>query len=166
MRYTTIIDITQCQELYRNKNIRILYLHLVLRSGYHDHDRDLLRCSLRTLAAETGLTIAAVRNALRMLEKWQLVKRQGEMLNVRKWVPEQTISKRQPSARQQQAAALKASREMDQERREREAEIERIRRETLAAEGKTQYDIYLDDLEKRANAGDIQAREFLNRHKR
>lgn len=166
MRYTTIIDITQCQEIYKNKNIRLLYLHLALRSGYHDHDRDLLRCSIRTLSAETGLSIAAVRNALRQLEKWQLVKRQGEMLNVRKWVPEQAISKRQSSARQQQAAALKASREIDQERREREAEIERIRRETLAAEGKTQYDIYLENLEKRARAGDVEARELLKRHKR
>lgn len=166
MRYTTIIDITQCQDIYRNKNIRLLYLHLVLRSGYHDHDRDLLRCSLRTLAAETGLSVAAVRNALRILEKWQLVKRQGEILNVRKWVPEQTISKRQPSARQQQAAALKATREMEQEQREREAEIERIRRETLAAQGKTSYQIYLDDLEKKANAGDVEARELLKRHKR
>ena len=166
MRYTTIIDITQCQDLYRNKNIRLLYLHLVLRAGYHDHDRDLLRCSLRILSAETGLTLAAVRNALRALEKWQLVKREGEILNVRKWVPEQTISKRQMSARQQQAAALKASREMDQERREREAEIERIRRETLAAEGKTQYDIYLENLEKKASAGDVGAREILKRHKK
>lgn len=166
MRYTTIIDITQCPDLYRNKNIRILYLHLALRSGYHDHDRDLLRCSLRTLAAETGLTLTAVRHALRMLDKWQLVKRQGEMLNVRKWVPEQAISKRQPSARQEQAAALKASREMEQEQREREAEIERIRRENLAAVGKTQYDIYLENLEKKANAGDVEARELLKRHKR
>lgn len=166
MRYTTIIDITQCQELYRNKNIRILYLHLVLRAGYHDHDRDLLRCSLRTLAAETGLSLAAVRNALRQLEKWQMVKRENEILNVRKWVPEQTISKRKSSAKQQQDAALKAAREMEQERREREAEIERIRRETLAAEGKTQYDVYLENLEKRANAGDVEARDLLKKHKR
>ena len=166
MRYTTIIDITQCRDLYRNKNIRILYLHLVLRAGYHDHDRDLMRCSLRTLAAETGLSLAAVRNALRQLEKWQMVKRDNDILYVRKWVPEQAISKRQTSARQQQAAALKAAREMDQERREREAEIQRIRRETLAAEGKTQYDIYLENLEKRANAGDVEARELLKKHKR
>ena len=56
MRYTTIIDIAQCPEIYRNINARLTYLHMVLTCGYHDNDKGLVRKSVRQLSAETGIT--------------------------------------------------------------------------------------------------------------
>lgn len=50
MRYTTIVDISEYASLYRNHNARLVYLHLALRSGYHDNDRDLIDVSVRRLA--------------------------------------------------------------------------------------------------------------------
>ena len=70
MRYTTIIDIRDFPELYRNQNLRLLYLHLVLKSGYHDDDRDQVHTSIRRLGYETGLTVSAVRHGLAMLKKF------------------------------------------------------------------------------------------------
>ena len=77
MRYTTIIDISQMGEIYRNQNVRLIYLHLALRSGYHDDDRDLTDISLRRLSMEAGLTVSATRHAIRILTKAGLLKRQG-----------------------------------------------------------------------------------------
>ena len=73
MRYTTIIDISEIQPIYRNVNARLVYLHLVLKSGYHDNDRDLVSISLRRIAAEVGLTLSATRHAISQLEKAQLL---------------------------------------------------------------------------------------------
>lgn len=94
MRYTTIIDLRDWPPLYANKNIRLVYLHLCLVSGYHDYNRDIAAISLRRLEAETGLTISAVRNALKALEKYKLVQRKKDRILVRKWLKEQEITPR------------------------------------------------------------------------
>ena len=85
MRYTTIIDITELPQVYRNVNARLLYLHLVLRSGYHNEDRDLARISLRVLASSVGLTLSATRHALHILGDAGLVVKEGDAWRVRKW---------------------------------------------------------------------------------
>lgn len=124
MRYTTIIDISQTPDLYRSDSVRLLYLHLCMRCGYHDDDKGLVRQSIRAMAADTGLTISAVRHAMRVLEKWSLLKRHRGKLYVRNWCEEQPITtpaKRARKSRQQQqletAAAIQRE---DQERRDKE----------------------------------------------
>lgn len=114
MRYTTIIDITENPELWRNANASRVYLYMALRSGYHDDDRDLMRVSVRRLALETGCSVAATRYALRILEKYKLLQKEGEKWRVTKFVLEQ-----KPSPRTQKntaAADGKTARMMDEQR--------------------------------------------------
>lgn len=94
MRYTTIIDLRELPVLYKNANIRLVYFHLVLKSGYHDNDRDQVNSSLRSLAWEIGITVSALRNALDRLEAAQMIKRTPQCIYVRKWLPEQPITPR------------------------------------------------------------------------
>ena len=91
-------------------------MHLVLRSGYHDHDRDLTQLSIRRLAREVGLTVGAVRHALAQLLKYQMVVRQGPMLQVRKFVTEQPISKRARNKREEKQEAQRQERLEDHAR--------------------------------------------------
>lgn len=86
MRYTTIIDITEVPGIYRNKNARLVYLHLVLRSGYHDSDRDLIDISIRNLAMAVGLSVSATRHALACLKRDKLISRDGNSWRILKWV--------------------------------------------------------------------------------
>lgn len=166
MRYTTIIDISELPRIYQNINARLVYLHLVLKSGYHDDDRDLVHMSLRRIAAETGLSLSAIRHAVSVLEKSGLLSRQGEMWMVKKWIIEQKVSTRARTARQQKAIEIEAVRRIENEKREREAEIQRLRREALAAQGKTQFMLYVERLQKQAAAGDMEAAEALKRHQK
>lgn len=166
MRYTTIIDISELPRIYQNINARLVYLHLVLKSGYHDDDRDLVHLSLRRIAAETGLSLSAIRHAISVLEKSGLLSRQGDLWLVKKWIIEQKISTRARTARQQKAIEIEAERRIENEKREREAEIEKQRREALAAQGKTQFMLYVERLQKEAAAGNIEAAEALKRHEK
>lgn len=86
MRYTTLIDITELPDVYRNKNVRLLYMHMVLKSGYHDQDRDLLAISIRRLASDVGLTISATRHAVAQLEAAGLLKKEAGSWRVKKWI--------------------------------------------------------------------------------
>ncbi len=118
MRYTTIIDITEIPELWRNANASRVYLYMALRSGYHDVDRDLLRVSVRRLAMETGCSVAATRHALQMLVKYQLLQKDGEKWRVRKFILEQ-----KPTPRTQKNTApadSSASRLIDEQRENEE----------------------------------------------
>lgn len=106
MRYTTIIDITQSPAVYQSQSCRMVYLHLCLTCGYHDNDKGLVRKSLRSIAQDTQLTLSAVRHALKVLERYQLVKRWRGRLYVRTWVDEQPITtpaKRARKAKQEDA---------------------------------------------------------------
>lgn len=165
MRYTTIIDISEIPAIYRNVNARLVYLHLVLKSGYHDHDRDLVTMSLRRIAAETGLSLSAVRHAVSMLEKAHLLSRQGPFWLVKKWIIEQKISTRARTARQQKQIEIEAEKRRENEKREQEAEIERQRREQVAAQGKTSFMLFYESLEKKAAAGDLEAAESVKKYK-
>lgn len=97
MRYTTVIDITEMPGIYRNQNARLVYLHMVLRSGYHDSDRDLIEISIRNLAMAVGLTVSATRHALACLEREKLISRDGTRWKILKWVvAELPTPRRQP----------------------------------------------------------------------
>lgn len=85
MRYTTIIDLREYRKAYANTNVRLLYLHMVLVAGYHVDDRDICKLSLRQLAADVGLTLSAVRHALKVLEGIGMVARQGDAWHVTKF---------------------------------------------------------------------------------
>lgn len=100
MRYTTIIDISEIREVYRNKTARLLYLHLTLRAGYHDADRDQARISIRRLASESCVSISATRHALRVLEAAHLIRREANAWIVTKWLPEQTVTSRPKTKRE------------------------------------------------------------------
>ena len=166
MRYTTIIDISEIQPIYRNVNARLVYLHLVLKSGYHDNDRDLVSISLRRIAAEVGLTLSATRHAICQLEKAQLLTRQGSIWFVKKWIPEQTITTRAKTEKQQRAIEAEAERRRENEKRDREAMIERQRRAQIFAQGKTSFMLYFEDLQKKAAAGDLEAAELVKKHQK
>lgn len=94
MRYTTLIDLRDYPGLYRNHNVRLVYMHLVLVAGYHDVNRDIVSASLRTMAADIGVSMSALRHALTVLSKAKLIQRRQGRLFVAKWLPEQRVTKR------------------------------------------------------------------------
>lgn len=165
MRYTTIIDITEFPDLYRNQVIRLVYLHLSLRSGYHDHDRDLIGTSIRRLASDVGVTVSGVRNALRQLERHGLVARAGDMYQVTKWTVTARVSPRTRTAAAQTAAEAQVLKEAQNIQRQRNQEAAKVERERLRAQGKTQFMVYVESLKQRADAGDKDAERLYNQHK-
>lgn len=164
MRYTTIIDISEIPAVYRCTAARLLYLHICLRAGYHDNDRDIMDCSIRTMAAAAGLTVSATRHALGVLTKAGLIDRQGLALHVRKWLPEQSITARAKTVKQQARIEEAAKRKHEQEQRERQLAIEAEQRKQLEAQGKTSFMVYYEDLQKRAEDGDAEAIRLCKRH--
>lgn len=161
MRYTTIIDMTELATLYRNQNARLVYMHLVLKSGYHDHDRDLYDCSIRRLAMDIGLSLGAVRHALKLLEKHKLIERQSNLWYVRKFVASQAITPRAKTERQQKRIEQLAEARRQQEQRELQLEVERQQRERNWSQGKTNYMIYYEQQLKLAAAGDENAQRIV-----
>lgn len=94
MRYTTIIDVSTIPEIYRNNNAVRLYVHLCLRSGYHDYNRDAYKRSIRGLALELGMTVSAVRHAIKILSSFKLITQKNGIWLVRKYISDQTITPR------------------------------------------------------------------------
>lgn len=92
-RYTTIIDISGAP-CYRSVSVRLLYLHLCLKAGYHKENLDIVHSSLHQLASGAGLTVSAVRHALGQLEAAGLVSREGSALRVVKFVQPVLAGKR------------------------------------------------------------------------
>lgn len=68
-KYIVIADISRCPS-YRNINARLLYLHCACRI---DTSTYTYAQSLRNLALECGMTIDAVRHALKLLERDGLI---------------------------------------------------------------------------------------------
>ncbi len=165
MRYTTLIDISELPAVYKNIHARLLYVHLVLRAGYHDSDRDIVDISIRRLAMQSGLTVSATRHALAILERSQLVWREGNTLIVKKWLMDETITPRAKTKREQRARDLAAERERENQERSRSMENDRIQREQLLAAGKTPFMLYYESLEAKAAAGDIDAARSMARHR-
>lgn len=114
MRYTTVIDITEISDVYKNATARLIYLHLSLKAGYHDADRDLVKLSIRRLSADVGVTVSATRHALHQLERAGLLTREGELWRVRKWVEEQQITTRAKTKREMQEQIQRLERQRQQ----------------------------------------------------
>lgn len=136
MRYTTIIDLRDWPNIYKNQNTRLIYLHLVLASGYQDYNRDLAAISLRRLAEDCGITFAATRHALGLLEQAKLIKRTEKGIFVAKWLKEKAITPRQ---------------------KKEEGNITAHVAETPTRAKKSP----IEQLKERAVAGDVRAREIL-----
>lgn len=165
MRYTTIIDITEQPAVYRNTNVRLLYLHLCLKCGYHDHDRDIYDRSLRSMAADCGLTLSAVRHALHILEQAQLVSKVGSVWQVKKYIQSAAPTPRPKTKRQQAEKDISQERDQSNLERERQAEIERQRREQLHASGTNDFIIYYEQKMQEAASGDLDAQRAVERHR-
>lgn len=165
MRYTTIVDISEFPTIYRNTNARLVYLHLVLKSGYHDNDRDLVALSLRRIAAEVGLTLSATRHAISQLEKAQLLNRQGPVWFVKKFVLEKSITPRAKSEKKLKETEIRErERAIKEEQEIREKEENRKVKEMKK---KGQYPIidFVKDLMLRAQNGDAEAAQSLAMYK-
>lgn len=100
MRYTTVIDISEMPEVYRNTTARLIYVHMSLKAGYHDSDRDLVNVSIRRLSADVGVTVSATRHALHLLVRSGLLVKEGQLWRIKKWVEEQTITTRAKTKRE------------------------------------------------------------------
>lgn len=165
MRYTTIIDISEIGILYNNINCRLLYLHLCLKSGFHDFDRDLYKNSLRGLANDVGITLSACRNSIKMLKECGLLTISEGVFEVKKFVLTESITKRERTrkGKEQKEAALERQRIEEayaEEEREREAANAELR-----AQGKTPFMQYYETLLVKASGGDENARVLVKRHK-
>lgn len=163
MRYTTLIDISQARQLYSNHNVRLVYLHMVLKAGYHDNDKDIVVTSVRRLADEVGITVSATRHALKQLAKWQMIRPGKGAYSVRKWCPEQPITTRAKTAKQQQqqerdAAAAAERRSLAKQQRDDKRYFE-----DLKAKGLTSLDAYKLKLKEAAAMGDEVAAERLKK---
>lgn len=114
MRYTTVIDISEMPEVYKNSTARLIYLHLSLKAGYHDSDRDIVTLSIRRLSVDVGVTVSATRHALHLLERSGLLTREGRLWRVKKWVEEQTITTRAKTKREMQEQIQRLERQKQQ----------------------------------------------------
>ena len=165
MRYTTVIDIREFPQIYRNNNAKLVYLHLVLISGYHDEDRDQTPISIRQICYDTGLTISAVRHSLKVLISAGLLTRSGITWTVKKFVLDKPISPRIRSEKKRTAAEnLERERIIKEEQSQREKEEKRKYQEEIKA-GKNPLKEMVKDLMKRAQNGDEEAAENLRRYK-
>lgn len=164
MRYTTIIDISEISEIYRNVNARLLFLHMTLKSGYHNEDRDLLECSVRNLALRTGISVSATRNALRQLMKAGLLAREEGKWRVKKFILEQQPTPRARTREQAKNKLIADERERMNEMREREAAQQREQRQREQAAGTNGWMLYYEKNLKKAAEGDQDAALIVKRY--
>lgn len=165
MRYTTIIDIREFPQIYRNNHVKLVYLHLVLISGYHDEDRDQTPISIRQICYDTGLSLSAVRHSLKVLITAGLLSRSGINWTVKKFVLDKPISPRIRSEKKRSAAEnLERERIIKEEQSQREKEEKRKYQEEIKA-GKNPLKEMVKDLMNRAENGDQEAAENLKRYK-
>lgn len=165
MRYTTIIDIREFPQIYRNNHAKLVYLHLVLISGYHDEDRDQTPISIRQICYDTGLSLSAVRHSLKVLISAGLLSRSGINWTVKKFVLDKPISPRIRSEKKRSAAEnLERERIIKEEQSQREKEEKRRYQEEIKA-GKNPLKEMVKDLMNRAQNGDQEATENLKRYK-
>lgn len=166
MRYTTVIDISENQAIYKNHNVRLVYLHLCLKSGYHDDDRDLVLISIRNLAIQVGLSVSAVRHALQQLLKAGLVRKQGSVLVVTKWVSDKPITPRSRNKKEQHLQAVAQEREKQSMMKEEELSRQRQERTLLRSRGKSSFMVYYEGLLAKARQGDLEAQQAVERHRK
>ena len=165
MRYTTIIDLSEFPAVYRNKNVRLVYLHLVLKSGYHDNDRDLIDISIRNLSYAVGLSVSATRHALHILELAKMIKRAGPLWHVRKFIIEQEITPRAKTQKEAKKKAAVAAEQQASHELNTRLDEERERRQNLQQNNTSDFIIYYEEVVRRALAGDVDAQETAKRRR-
>lgn len=107
MRYTTVIDISDQPSVWRSMNARQLYFYMALRAGWHNEDRDIVDLSIRSLAADCGLTVSATRCALALLQKHKLIEKIDSGWKVLKWICQDPPAPRmKPTSESKQTAKL------------------------------------------------------------
>lgn len=117
------------------------------------------------MAADTGLTLSAVRHALHILEQAQLVLKVGGVWQVRKYIQTAAPNPRPKTKRQQVEQDISKEREQANQERERQAEIERQRREQQHAAGTNDFLLYYEQKMRDAAAGDLDAQRAVERHR-
>lgn len=166
MRYTTVIDITEYRQVYKSVNCRLVYLHLSLKAGYHDDDRDIVDVSIRHLAMRVGITVAAARHALAMLEKSGLLTRRGGVMIVKKWCEQKPVTKRQSTVQPtDRHAAMAEERRRKQERQEEMQRRDEQERLELARRGKSSFMVYYEKQVDKARLGDPEAAEIVKKRR-
>lgn len=164
MRYTTLIDISEIPAVYRNINVRLLYLHLCLKAGYHDTDRDVVDTSIRRLSADVGLTVSATRHALGILIASKLVTKQGNTWIVKKWLLEGAITRRPRQGKTARVEAMADARAEQQRLFEKQLQEQEKLREESEKTGKSSFMRYYESLLERAKNGDLEAAQLAKRH--
>lgn len=114
---------------------------------------------------ETGCSVSAVRHALHVLEQAQLIRKQGTLWQVRKFIVEQPISSRAKTRKEADRRRIQ-----DQEAQEREArEVARAAEEKKRSEqwkaGKHPFLEYYEGILQRAAAGDPEALKLKETHR-
>lgn len=162
MRYTTIIDISTIDTIYNNINSVRIYLHCCLKCGYSEENKDLIMISIRQLSRELNISISAVRNSLKQLQKFGLISISGGIIKVNKWLENPEYAKRKTSRQiklEEVKQEIESKKQADklQDEQERRAKIEMLRK------GYTPYmKVYMGYLEA-AKKGDEQARELVRK---
>lgn len=164
MRYTTVIDVTEIAEVYRNKNATWLYLWMAIKAGYHDNDRDQVKKSIRNLAADSGLTVSAVRHALKLLASMGLVHVTPEGFQVLKYLMPEEPTPRARTAKKEREAAAAESRNRANQEREEAAAAARSRHEQLRAMGKDEWMVYYEQRYAEGKAGDAASMEWCKKN--
>lgn len=165
MRYTTIIDIREIPEVWKNQNVRLLYLQLVLMAGYHDNDRDIVRVSLRNLATSTGLTLSATRHAIAVLIKWRLLQHKKSYFKVVKFIEGETITPRGKTAKEAKQKAIKKQEETRAQAIEQAAQDAHNIVDQIYESGKTPFMVYFEKREAEAAAGDRDAARYVEENR-
>lgn len=149
MRYTTIIDISENAKLYENKNAVLLYLHLCLKCGYRDSDRDIFFSSIRKLAADLNITVSACRHSLMLLDKFKLIEYNANYIKVKKYVESESIT---PREKDNKTKKIKEERERIQNESREQEDKEKKERQALYRQGKTPYMEYFERMQAEARA--------------
>lgn len=160
MRYTTVIDISEMPELYRNPNIVRVYIHLCLKAGYHDDDRDRIQISIRSLSMDLHLSIATVRHALSQLIKAKLLVKEGTVCTVSKYVYDRPITKRAKTVAMEQARQAEERQQAERRQAEERYNQQRAEDRALRQQGKDSYMLYYEMQMAKAEAGDLSAQQF------
>lgn len=159
MRYTTIIDISEIDAVWRSYSTRLVYLYMVLKCGYHDDDRDLFRMSIRDMSWRLHISVSAVRHALAVLSRHSLISQTSPgCYMVVKWVETPSIAKRKTRKEKQQEDQAQI-RQQEAARIERQRQQEYAYRDNLKSQGLTSFDIRLQNLKKKADQGDLEAKK-------
>lgn len=165
MRYTTIIDISEYRDLYRNIHVRLVYLHMCLKAGYHDSDRDWVKVSVRSLAADVGISVGAVRHALQQLVKYKLIAPKSGLYYVRKFIVEQPITARAATAKQAKQQRSVQARADEQQQLDKQLDQQRRQRKQLEQQGKSPWMAYYEYKQQQAAAGDQEAAQWVAANK-